>query len=141
MRRIILHLSIICCCFCTFSVFSQENDGVKTLKIKRESLFVKAAFDEGDYKVVAFDRYGNPHENAIKSFSIFYMDGKTAYQATVEGNTFPDKTIKFLTKTKTTATKICLTQLVAKDAEGHEEKLPDLCDIVIFPDCKKVNKK
>ncbi len=118
---------------------SQESK-VQTIKIKKESLFVKAAFDETEYKVIAFDKYGNPHEQAIKSFSIFYKDGKTAYEAAVVGNTFPDKTIKFLTKKKATATKICLTKLKAEDKEGHLEDLPDLCDIVIFPDCKKVNK-
>ena len=37
-------------------------------------------------------------------------------------------------------TKICLTKLKAETKDGHLEDLPDLCDIVIFPDCKKVNK-
>ena len=125
--------------FASSTLLSQEKE-VKTIKIKKESLFVKAAFDETEYKVIAFDKYGNPHEQAIKSFSIFYKDGKTAYEAPVVGNTFPEKTIKFLTKKKTTATKICLTKLKAENAEGHLEDLPDLCDIVIFPDCKKVSK-
>ena len=118
---------------------SQEQEPVQTITVKKGSVFTKAAFDESDYKVIAFDRYGNPHEKAIKSFSIFYTEGKTAYEAAVIGNTFPDKTVRFLTKKKTTATKICLTRLIAVDPEGHEESLPDLCDIVIFPDCKKVS--
>lgn len=125
--------------FIASPLLSQERE-VKTIKIKKESLFVKAAFDETEYKVIAFDKYGNPHEQAIKSFSILYKDGKTAYEAAVVGNTFPDKTIKFLTKKKATATKICLTKLKAEDKDGHVEDLPDLCDIVIFPDCKKVSK-
>ena len=125
--------------FCS-STFSQETEGVKSIKVKKEKLFVKAAFDDTEFKVIAFDRFGNPHENAIKSFSVFYMDGKTSYEAPVVGNTFPKKTIIFLTKKKKTATKICLTKLIAEDKDGHLEDLPDLCDIVIFPDCKKVNK-
>jgi hypothetical protein len=128
------------CCICP-ALHGQENEPVQTIKVKKDKLFSRAAFDESEYKVIAFDKYGNPHEKAIKSFSIFYKEGKTAYEAPVEGNTFPDKTIKFLTKKKSTATKICLTKLVAVDENGHEESLPDLCDIVIFPDCKKVNKK
>ena len=119
---------------------SQEKEGVKTIKIEKEKLFVKAAFDETEYKVIAFDRYGNPHENAIKSFAIYYKDNKTAYQASVNGNTFPKSTIDFLTKKKKQATKICLTNLKGQDKDGNEEDLPDLCDIVIFPNCKKVNK-
>lgn len=121
-------------------IYSQESDGIKTIKVKKEKLFVKAAFDDTEFKVIAFDRYGNPHEQAIKSFSIFYKEGKTSYEAPVEGNTFPKKTIDFLTKKKKLATKICLTKLKAEDKDGHIEDLPDLCDIVIFPDCKN-NKK
>lgn len=117
---------------------AQEEDAVQTISVKKSSLFSKAAFDEADYKVIAFDRFGNPHESAIKSFSIVYQEGKTLYEAPVVGNTFPEKTIRFLTKKKATATKICLTKLVAADKDGHEEPLPDLCDIVIFPDCRKV---
>lgn len=130
--------------FCTLiyvnHVNAQEDEQVQTIKVKKESIFVKAAFDESEYKVIAFDRFGNPHENAVTSFSIYYKEGKNAYEAAVSGNTFPEKTIKYLTKKKSTATKICLTKLKAKNPDGHEESLPDLCDIVIFPDCKKVNK-
>ena len=125
----------------TSAVFSQEiTEEVKTIKVKKEKLFVKAAFDDTEFKVIAFDRYGNPHEQAIKSFTILYKEGKTTYQAPVEGNTFPQKTIDFLTKKKKLATKICLTNIKAEDKTGHIETLPDLCDIVIFPDCKKVTK-
>ena len=126
--------------FCGSIVLSQEQKEVQTIKVKKEKLFVKAAFDDTEFKVIAFDRYGNPHENAIKSFTIFYKENKTSYQAPVQGNTFPKKTIDFLTKKKKEATKICLTNLKAEDKEGHIEDLPDLCDIVIFPDCKKVKK-
>ena len=120
--------------------FGQETEEVKSIKIKKENLFVKAAFSESEYKVIAFDRYGNPHEGAIKSFVIFYKEGKNIYEAPVIGNTFPENTIKFLTNKKTTATKICLTKLKAENKDGHIEDLPDLCDIVIFPDCKKTQK-
>ena len=128
--------------FLTSSIFSQEKieDPIKKIKIEKESLFVKAAFDEAEYKVIAFDRYGNPHTQAIKSFTIKYIDGKTTYEAPEEGNVFPDKTIQFLTKKRKYATKICLSKIVAEDKEGHFENLPELCDIVIFPDCKKVHK-
>lgn len=124
----------------SISAISQETEEVKSIKVKKEALFTKAAFDESEYKVIAFDRYGNPHENAIKSFSIFYKEGKKAYEAPVEGNVFPDKTVRFLTKKKQNATKICLTKIKAENKEGHLEDLPDLCDIVIFPDCKNTQK-
>jgi hypothetical protein len=120
----------------TSILYSQETEGVKTIKVKREKLFAKAAFDDTEYKVIAFDRYGNPHEEAIKSFTIFYKEDNVARQAQVQGNIFPKKTIDFLTKKKKLATKICLINIKAEDKDGHLEDLPDLCDIVIFPDCK-----
>lgn len=122
------------------SLLSQDAEEIKSIKIKKENSFVKAAFDEADYKVIAFDRYGNPHENAIKSFTIYYKEGKNNFEAPVSGNLFPENTIRFLTKKKQTATKICLTKIKAENKEGHIEDLPDLCDIVIFPDCKKTQK-
>jgi hypothetical protein len=140
---IIKILSINFCLFISCSCFSQEhtNEPIKKIKVEKQSVFIKAAFDEADYKVIAFDRFGNPHTQAIKSFSIKYIDGKTTYEAPVVGNTFPDKTIQFLTKKRKYATKICLTNIVAEDKDGHSENLPELCDIVIFPDCKKINNK
>lgn len=139
MKKIVLTLSLITCLYSASTVFSQESNEVQTIKVKKEKLFTKAAFDDTEFKVIAFDKYGNPHEQAIKSFSIFYKEGKTSYLAPVEGNTFPKKTIDFLTKKKKEATKICLTNLKAEDKDGHIEDLPDLCDIVIFPDCKKTS--
>jgi hypothetical protein len=140
LKTTILHLLFIGFIFVYGCSFSQEQEEVKIIKIKKEKLFVKAAFDDTEFKVIAFDRYGNPHEQAIKSFTILYNEKKTNYEAAVIGNTFPKKTINFLTKKKKLATKICLTKLKAEDKDGHIEDLPDLCDIVIFPDCKKVNK-
>lgn len=125
--------------YSTITVLNAQTEP-QTIKIGKEEIFVKAAFDEADYKVIAFDKYGNPHLNAIKSFCIVYSEGKNNYEAPVIGNQFPDKTVKFLTKKRETATKICLTKLKAEASDGHLEDLPDLCGIVIFPDCKKTNK-
>lgn len=117
---------------------AQNNTDVKTIKVKKELEFVKAAFDETEYKVIAFDKYGNPHQNVIKSFTIFYKENNTAYENKIMGNVFTETVIKFFTKKRKTATKICLTKILAENSEGHLEALPDLCDIVLFPDCKKV---
>lgn len=139
MKKTLLLMFFLSCWLMPPGLYAQEEEAIQTISVKKGKQFSKAAFDESEYKVIAFDRFGNPHENAIKSFSIFYKEGKTAYEAAVTGNTFPAKTVRFLTKKKPTATKICLTRLIAVDKDGHEESLPDLCDIVIFPDCKKVN--
>lgn len=120
---------------------SQIQDDINSLKIRKQQTFVKAAFDESEYKLIAFDKYGNPYPNSIKSFTIYYKENDIAYETKSNGNVFSEKTIDFLTKKKKFATKICLTNITAENAEGHLEKIPDLCDIVIFPDCKKVKHK
>ena len=121
--------------------FSQEKKGqlISKIKIEKQPNFVKAGFDESDYKVIAFDKYGNPYEQVIKSFTINYKDGKTNYARVVKDNVFPIETIKFLTKKRKEVTKICLTEIVAEAKDGHLESLPELCDIAIFPDCKKTH--
>lgn len=120
-------------------IFSQEEP--QTIKIQKQESFIKAQFDETNYKVIAMDRYGNPHEEAIKEYVITYSENGQIFEARVIGHTFPEKTIQYLTKKRQTAVKICIIKIIAEDKDGHLQKLPDLCDIVIFPDCKKVNKK
>ncbi|MBK6985942.1 MAG: hypothetical protein IPH32_14870 [Bacteroidetes bacterium] len=75
--------------------FSQEKEEVQTIKVKKEKLFAKAAFDDTEYKVIAFDRYGNPHEQAIKSFTIFYKEDNVARQASVQETHFLKKPLTF----------------------------------------------
>lgn len=113
-----------------------QQEPVKKIKIGKELAFVKAAFNEADYKVVAFDKFGNINMEAIKSFVIQYIENKKVFQAKIEGNVFPEKTIQFFTKKRKFATKICLIKIMAQDEEQHQQALPDLCDIVLFPDCK-----
>ena len=62
------------------SAVAQTNADLKTITIKKETSLVKAAFDEAEYKVIAFDRFGNPHESAVKSFVIFYKEKNNAYE-------------------------------------------------------------
>ena len=111
------------------------------IKIEKEVTFVKAAFDEAEYKVIAFDKYGNPHIESVKEFTIEYSDGKNIFKAKAMGNKFPEKTIKFLTQKRETATNICLRNIKAENKDGHLEEVPDLCGIIIFPDCKKMKSK
>ncbi|MGZ3885376.1 MAG: hypothetical protein ACXVPD_14650, partial [Bacteroidia bacterium] len=56
---------------CTCIAFSQE---VEKIKIKKEDPFLKAEFDNTNYKVIALDKYGNPYEEAIKSFAVTFQD-------------------------------------------------------------------
>ncbi len=121
------------------TAYSQD---VEKIKIKKEDPFLKAEFDESNYKVIALDKYGNPYENVVKSFVITFQDTEGHFKSKVEGNTFPEKTIKYLKK-RTRATNLCLREVVAVDEEGHKQVLPDKCGILIYPDCKNCdpNKK
>lgn len=135
-NRMIKHYTIVLFIFLAFVFSSSQGQEVQKIKIAKEKAFLKAEFDNTQYKVVALDKYGNPHEEVVKSFVVSYSENGNLFEAPVMGNTFPDKTINFLTKKKKTATKICIRKIKAEDKEGHIEDLPDLCDIIIFPDCK-----
>ena len=121
-------------------LFSQE---IEKIKIAKEDPFYKADFDETEYKVFALDKYGNPYMDVVKSFKITFQDSKGHFESAVVGNTFPRKTINYLTKGRTRATNICLKEIVAEDKDGHVQKLPDKCGVLIYPDCKNCdpNKK
>ena len=127
-------------CFCLVvlntSVNAQVVDEVKTITIKKSKFFLKAKFDDTFYKVLAVDQNGNTDEEAIKSFNIFFKEGKNAFELKVNGNTLPKKTIEYFTKKRKFATNVCITKIKAETKDGHLEELPDLCDIVLFPDCK-----
>jgi hypothetical protein len=139
-NKLITFLLICLVYFNVTTVVAQTPSDLKTITIKKEIVFVKAAFDEAEYKVIAFDRFGNPHESAVKSFVIFYKEKNKAYEKKISGNVFTEEVINYLTKKRKTAIKICITTIVAETKDGHLEDLPELCDIVIFPDCKKVKK-
>lgn len=115
-----------------FSVLSQE---VEKIKIKKEDPFLKAEYDETNYRVIALDKYGNPYENVVKSFVITFQDLTGQYKTEVTGNTIPEKTIKYL-KSRKKATNLCLKQIVAQDEDGHIQSLPDRCGVLFYPDCK-----
>ena len=125
--------------------FISNAQEIETIKIQKEDAFFKADFDDTNYKVFAVDKYGNPYMDAIKSFKITFQDSKGHFESAVVGNTFPKKTINYLTKGRKKATNICLKEIVAEDKEGHVQKLPDKCGVLIYPDCKncdtKINKK
>ena len=127
----------------TLSSFVSNSQEIETIKIAREETFLKADFDETEYKVFALDKYGNPYMDVVKSFVITFQDSKGHFQSAVVGNTFPKKTINYLTKGRTKATNVCLKEIVAEDKEGHVQKLPDKCGVLIYPDCKNCdpNKK
>jgi hypothetical protein len=109
---------------------------VEKIKIVKEDPFYRADFDETEYKVFALDKYGNPYMDVVKSFKITFQDTKGHFESAVVGNTFPKKTINYLTKGRSKATNICLKEIVAEDKDGHVQKLPDRCGILIYPDCK-----
>jgi hypothetical protein len=137
--KIILFLTVL---YLLSSTNGIGQEDVEKIKVKKENPFVRAEFDETNYKVIALDKYGNPHENVVKSFVVTFQDTKGHYKTAIVGNTFPDKTIKYLKK-REKVTNLCLREIVAEDSEGHIQNVPDKCGVLIYPDCKNCdpNKK
>ena len=126
---------------CTLpTCFLKAQEDVEKIKVKKENPFVRAEFDETNYKVIALDKYGNPHENVVKSFVITFQDTKGHFKTAIVGNTFPAQTIKYLKK-REKATSLCLKEIVAEDSEGHIQSVPDKCGVLFYPDCKNCDPK
>lgn len=131
-----INYSFLIVLFFLLQAFALHSQEVEKIKVKKEDPFLKAEFDDTNFKVIAMDKYGNPYEEAVKSFAITFQDTDGKFRAPVMGNTFPKKTVDYLTKKRKKATTVCLTEIVAQDSEGHVQNLPDKCGVIIFPDCK-----
>jgi hypothetical protein len=102
------------------------------IKVKRESKLVKMYFDNTEYKLIPIDRFGNPQDNAVKSYK-FWIKGQDGFLPGYDNSLTPDM-IKALKKVKKAA-KIYFTEINVEDENGHLLKMPDVYE-VWFPDCK-----
>jgi hypothetical protein len=115
------------------------QEPIQTIKVKKFKYLKEAQYDNTEYKLIAIDRYGNPKEDAIKSFELHYsLDGKL-HRFISYSNKLSPEMLQSLKELKL-AQKIFFTKIKAEDDAGHAEELPDVIEMH-FPDCKKVNKK
>lgn len=107
--------------------FAQEPAGsFKKIKIKKNT-FVKAVFDESNYKIVAFDKYGNPYEDAIKSFEYSYQTKKGGINVIAQtGNTISDIDLKKLQKEINKTNKVFFENIKAQASDSSFVTLPPI---------------
>lgn len=114
------------------SLMSFAQEPVQTIKVKREQNLAKVVFDNTEYRLFAVDRFGNPKENEIVSYSL-WINGKGP-EMKGYSNTLTPEMIKELRKHKK-AVKLFFTNIKVKSDEDHLIDLPDVIE-VWFPDCK-----
>lgn len=115
---------------------AQEPSG--TIRVRKVQDLQKAEFDNTEYKLVVFDRFGNVRTNEIVSYKLYVKTKKGTEEFIGYSNNLTKEMLTFLEKQKE-ACKLFFTTIVAKDDGGHPVALPDVIE-VWFPVCKN-NKK
>jgi hypothetical protein len=105
-----------------------------TIRFKKESDIRKAVFDNTEYRLIAVDRFGNPLDEPIVSFSLMVLGNVSSEEFSGRGNTLSKEMLAHLRKQKK-AVKMVFSGLNIRDAAGHLVRLPDFSDIW-YPDCK-----
>ncbi len=118
------------------SLYAQEPAG--TIRVRKVQDLQKAEFDNTEYRLVVFDRFGNIRTNEIVAYKLYVKTKKGTEEFTGYSNELTKEMRTFLEKQKV-ACKIFFTNIVAKDDAGHPVPLPDVIE-VWFPVCKN-NKK
>lgn len=131
MTRVFIFILLVC----GMRINAQEP--VQTIKVKREQNIVKAVFDNTEYRLFAVDRFGNPRENEIVSYSL-WINGKGP-ELKGFSNVLTPEMLKELRKHKK-AVKLFFTKIKVKSDDDHLVDLPDVIE-VWFPDCKNCLKK
>ena len=92
---------------CLTAVNSASAQEPQTIKFKKESLLSKAVFDNTDPRLFVIDRYGNPRENRILSYSLHVKTKKETVKFEGFSNTLNGEMLNFLNK-QTSACKLFL---------------------------------
>lgn len=107
----------------------QADEAPRTIRIKKESDLVKAQFDNTELRLFVIDRFGNPRDNEIVSYTL-WVKGKKKGAQPFKGssNALSPEMIRFLTKQKEAA-KIFFTGIIAVDENERQVQLPDVIDV------------
>lgn len=123
--------------FLSVCYYGQEEPTV--IKVRKSHNLVKAVFDNTEYRLFAVDKFGNPKDNKIASYTLWIKEKKKVKSFQGYSNALTPEMLKELKKLKK-ATKIVFTGVKAETFETHFVDLPDIYD-TWFPDCKNCLKK
>ncbi len=123
---------------CSVVDIRAQDTPTDVIHVKKVDQLVKAVFDITEMRLIAVDRFGNPKENAVRSFMLYYKIKNKTFQFSSPSNNL---TVEMQEKLKAlkSAQKVFFTTIKAEDDQGHIVNLPDVIEVV-FPDCKKTKK-
>jgi len=127
----------VCVCSGLFLSEFHAQEPNATIKVRKVQNLKSAVFDNTEYRLMVIDRFGNPRENQIVTYTLYVKTKKSTESFQGYSNALTSEMIAFLNKQKI-ACKLFFTGIEAKDDEGHLVKLPDVIE-VWFPNVK--NKK
>ncbi len=119
-------------------MLSVAQDPAGTIRVRKVQDLQKAEFDNTEYRIVVFDRFGNIRTNEIISYKLYVKTKKGTEEFSGYTNELTKEMRTFLEKQKE-ACKLFFTTIIAKDDEGHPVPLPDVIE-VWFPICRNTKK-
>lgn len=128
-------------CVCGVLFFNGLNaqEPSNTIRVRKVQNLKEAVFDNTEYRLMVIDRFGNPKDNQIVTYTLYVKTKKSTESFQGYTNSLTSEMIAFLNKQKE-ACKIFFTGIEVKDDEGHLVKLPDVIE-VWFPNIEKRKKK
>lgn len=116
---------------CTSSLAQQEP---QTIKLKKESDLAKVVFDNTEDRLLVIDRFGNPRDNKVLSFTLYVKNGRSTRDFQGYNNTLTSEMLNYL-RSQNSAVKIFITNIKVRDEHDLVVSLPD-CIETWFPDCQ-----
>jgi len=105
-----------------------------SIKIKKESNLAKVVLDNTEDRLLVIDRFGNPRENKILSYTLYVKNGKTTREFPGFSNKLTPEMLDYL-RTQNSAVKVFFTNIKVRDDHDGIQSLPD-CIETWFPDCR-----
>lgn len=120
---------------CSFRIIAQDEEPA-VIKVEKQSLLVKAVYDNDAYKLDCLDKYGNVVGHSIKYFELHYLEKKKKLKILKSTSEYlTPEMIDNFNKFKE-AKKIFFTNILAEDSNGNTVRLPDVIEMQFPSNCK-----
>jgi len=106
----------------------------QSIKIKKESDLTKVVFDNTEDRLMVIDRFGNPRENKVLSYTLYVKNGKSTRDFQGYSNRLTPEMLNYL-RSQNSAVKVFFTNIKVRDDHDGVQSLPD-CIESWFPDCQ-----
>ncbi|HQQ93844.1 MAG TPA: hypothetical protein PLQ93_04780 [Bacteroidia bacterium] len=107
---------------------------VPSIKVRKTSNLAKVVLDNTEYRLVVFDRFGNPTEANILHYRLHIQGKRDTREFEGKSNVLSPEMIRYL-KALSHSCKLYFTEISVEEEGGHVTVLPDAIEMW-FPECK-----